>query len=197
MSYKEKIENYFYESIDVKTKGAEELSTPIEEAAFVMIDCINNEGKILACGNGGSASDAQHFSAELLNRYQIDRPPLPAIAITTDTSTLTSIGNDFSYSLVFSKQIEALGNEGDVLLAITTSGNSENISKAIKVAHEKDMKVIALTGKDGGEVAKILKEEDIEIRVPSNVTARIQESHILIIHCLCALIDTELFGNFD
>lgn len=196
MSYKEKIEGYFYDSIDTKAKSVELLSEKIETAALLMVDCINNDGKIISCGNGGSASDAQHFSAELLNRYQIDRPPLPAIAITTDTSTLTSIGNDFSYSQVFSKQIEALGKSDDILLAISTSGNSENITKAIKVAHEKNIKVVALTGKDGGELANILKENDIEIRVPSTVTARIQEVHILIIHCLCALIDTELFGEF-
>lgn len=196
MSYKEKIEEYFYESIDVKTNSVDLLAKVIEEAALLMVDSINSDCKIISCGNGGSAADAQHFSAELLNRYQIDRPPLPAIAITTDTSTLTSIGNDFSYDLVFSKQIEALGKEGDILLAISTSGNSSNIIEAVKAAHEKGIIVVALTGKDGGDLTKILQENDIEIRVPSQVTARIQEVHILIIHCLCALIDTELFGEF-
>lgn len=196
MIYKEKIENYFYESIDAKAKSAELLTTEIEQAARLMVNSIDNDCKIISCGNGGSAADAQHFSAELLNRYQIDRPPLPAIAITTDTSTLTSIGNDFSYDLVFSKQIEALGKEGDILLAISTSGNSSNIIEAVKVAQEKGIIVVALTGKDGGDLAKVLQEKDIEIRVPSQVTARIQEVHILVIHCLCALIDTELFGEF-
>jgi len=151
--------------------------------------------KILICGNGGSASDAQHFSSELINRFETERPALPAIALTTDSSILTSIANDYDYSEVFSRQIYALGQEGDILIAISTSGNSANINQAINAAHDNNIKVIALTGKDGGELAQHLSEEDIELRVSADVTARIQETHIVIIHSLCDLIDHKLFGT--
>ena len=167
----------------------------IEAGGQTMIDCLRSDGKVLSCGNGGSAGDAQHFSAELLNRFEMERPPLAAIALTTDSSTLTSIANDYSYAEVFSKQVVALGRKGDVLLAISTSGNSSNVIKAIAAAHERGMTVVALTGRDGGGMKDLYAERDIEIRVPSERTARIQEVHLLVIHCLCDMIDNELYGE--
>jgi D-sedoheptulose 7-phosphate isomerase len=160
-----------------------------------MLECLLAGGKILSCGNGGSAGDAQHFSAELLNRFEKERPGLPAIAISTDTSTLTAIANDYDFNEIFSKQVSALGNSGDVLLAISTSGNSKNVLAAIEAAHERGMKVVAMTGRDGGTIAAALGVDDTEIRVPSERTARIQEVHLVVIHCLCDLIDTHLFGG--
>jgi DnaA initiator-associating protein len=160
---------------------------------MIMVQALLNGNKILSCGNGGSAGDAQHFSAELLNRYETERPSLPAIALTTDSSTITSIANDYHYDETFSKQVRALGNQGDVLLAISTSGNSRNVIKAIEAAVARDMPIIALTGKDGGDIAGLLGENDVEIRVPSARTARIQEVHLVVIHCLCDIIDTTLF----
>ena len=160
-------------------------------------DSLLNEGKVLSCGNGGSAGDAQHFSAELLNRFEIERPGLPAVALTTDSSTLTAIANDYEYDQIFSKQILALGTNRDVLLAISTSGNSPNIIKAVQAAHERNMQVLSLTGNKGGKLAKLLKGDDIEIRVPSDRTARIQEIHLLVIHCLCDIIDAILFGGVE
>jgi D-sedoheptulose 7-phosphate isomerase len=154
-----------------------------------------NNGKILSCGNGGSAGDAQHFSAELLNRFEKERPGLPAVALTTDSSTLTAIANDYSYEEIFSKQVSALAQSGDVLLAISTSGNSVNVAAAMRAAHERGMVLVVLSGKDGGSMTDILTEQDIEIRVPSNRTARIQEVHLVVIHCLCDFIDTQLFGG--
>ncbi len=151
--------------------------------------------KILSCGNGGSAGDAQHFSSELLNRFERERPGLPAIALTTDSSTLTSIANDYAYEDIFAKQVRALGRSGDILLAISTSGNSENVNRAIAAAHERSMQVVALSGRDGGRMAEILVAGDVEIRVPADRTARIQEVHLVIIHCLCDLIDESLFGD--
>jgi len=153
------------------------------------------ERKVLSCGNGGSAGDAQHFSSEMLNRFERERPGLPAMALTTDTSTLTSIANDYSYQEVFAKQVRALGQHGDVLLAISTSGNSTNVVQAITAAHERGMHVVALTGKDGGTMGQQMRDEDVEIRVPSDSTARTQEVHLLVIHCLCDLIDRQLFGD--
>ena len=158
-----------------------------------MAQCLRDGHKILSCGNGGSAGDAQHFSSELLNRFEMERPPLPAIALTTDSSTLTSIANDYSYDDIFAKQIKALGAAGDLLLAISTSGNSSNVIRAIDAAQDRGMTVVALTGHDGGEMAPALIDSDIEIRVPSDRTARIQEVHLLIIHCLCDVIDQSLF----
>jgi D-sedoheptulose 7-phosphate isomerase len=153
-----------------------------------------NEGKILACGNGGSAADAQHFSAELLNRFEMERPALPAIALTTDSSTITSIANDYDFDQVFAKQLRALGQPDDLLLAISTSGNSRNIVEAIHAAHERQMGVVALTGRNGGVMAEVLGQQDVHICVPHSRTARIQEVHILCLHCLCDAIDCLLLG---
>jgi DnaA initiator-associating protein len=189
----EHIKKSFTESIQTKIAAAEELPEPIEKAAKMMIEALIGGHKILTCGNGGSAGDAQHFSSELLNRYERDRPPLPAIALTTDSSTITSIANDFSYDEVFSKQVKALGQPGDILLAISTSGNSANVINAMQAALTKDMTIVALTGKDGGEMAGLIGENDVEIRVPSSRTARIQEVHLLVIHNLCECIDNTLF----
>jgi len=162
-----------------------------------MVQCLLSGQKILACGNGGSAGDAQHFSAELLNRYETERPSLPAIALTTDSSTITSIANDYHYDEIFSKQLRALGNNGDVLLAISTSGNSKNVIKAIETAVSRDIPIVALTGGDGGAIAGLLGANDIEVRVPSGRTARIQEVHLLVIHCLCDIIDSTLFPQAE
>tara|TARA_Y100001935_G_scaffold107250_1_gene89000 strand:- start:199 stop:795 length:597 start_codon:yes stop_codon:yes gene_type:complete len=192
-----RIRNHFLDSIETKRNALEELIIPIKHAANCISDSLLNEGKILSCGNGGSAGDAQHFSAELLNRFEIERPGLPAVALTTDSSTLTAIANDYEYDQIFSKQILALGTNRDVLLAISTSGNSSNIIKAVQAAHEREMQVLSLTGNKGGKLAKLLKGDDIEIRVPSDRTARIQEIHLLVIHCLCDIIDAILFGGVE
>tara|TARA_B100000945_G_scaffold175119_1_gene140436 strand:- start:1375 stop:1971 length:597 start_codon:yes stop_codon:yes gene_type:complete len=192
-----RIRDHFLDSIEAKRYALEELVVPIQHAGNCVAHSLVNEGKILSCGNGGSAGDAQHFSAELLNRFEIERPGLPAIALTTDSSTLTAIANDYQYEEIFYKQILALGNAQDVLLAISTSGNSANIVKAVLAAHEREMTVISLTGKDGGKLAELLKDDDIEIRVPSERTARIQEVHLLVIHCLCDIIDAILFGGVE
>lgn len=190
-----RIQKLFRDSIETKRQAMEVLIPHIDLASQVMVAALLNEGKILTCGNGGSAGDAQHFSSELLNRFERERPSLPALALTTDTSTLTSIANDYSYNEVFSKQIRALGQPGDILLAISTSGNSANVIQAIQAAHDREMTVVALTGRDGGGMASLLLPEDVEIRVPSKVTARIQEVHLLVIHCLCDQIDQQLFGS--
>lgn len=191
----DRIIQHFGSSIETKAAAAEHLPPHIERAGRAMVDCLLNGGKILSCGNGGSAGDSQHFSSELLNRFERERPSLPAIALTTDSSTITSIANDYSYNEVFSKQIRALGNEGDVLLAISTSGNSANVIQAIQAAHERGMSVVALSGKNGGDMASLILQNDVEIRVPSDVTARIQEVHLVVIHCLCDMIDCSLFGG--
>jgi D-sedoheptulose 7-phosphate isomerase len=195
MQSQDRVKQLFKASLDTKQKSLEVLPDSIAQAATLMVQALLSDGKILSCGNGGSAGDAQHFSSELLNRFERERPSLPAIALTTDTSTLTSIANDYSYNEVFSKQVRALGRPGDVLLAISTSGNSRNVLEAIKVAHQREMNVAALTGRDGGALRELLQTGDIEICVPSSVTARIQEVHLLVIHCLCDLIDTQLFGG--
>ena len=195
MNLQDRVRKHFNASIETKSHALEVLSEPVTIAAELIVESLLNEGKVLSCGNGGSAGDAQHFSAEMLNRFERERPALPAIALSTDTSTLTSIANDYSYEEVFSKQIRALGRKGDILLAISTSGNSANIIEAVKVAHQREMKVVSLTGKNGGGMRELVQDGDIEICVPSNVTARIQEVHLLVIHCLCDLIDTQLFGG--
>ena len=197
MHFQERIKQHFLDGIETKQMAMEMLAPVIEQASDSMVNVLLNGGKILTCGNGGSAGDAQHFSSELLNRFERERPSLPAIALTTDSSTITSIANDYSYNEIFSKQIRALGNTGDVLLAISTSGNSANVVQAIQAAHDREMTVIALTGKDGGNMSSLYLPEDIEIRVPSDTTARIQEVHLLVIHCLCDLIDWQLFGPID
>ena len=197
MDLQAQISRHFKDSVEVKQKAADTLVVPIQQAGDRIVQCMLNNGKILSCGNGGSAADAQHFSAELVNRFEKERPGLPAFALTTDSSTLTAIANDYDYNQIFSKQITALGQPGDVLLAISTSGNSGNVLEAVKASHEREMSIVALTGKDGGSIARLLKEQDIEIRIPSNRTARIQEVHLLVIHCLCDFIDTQLFGGDD
>ncbi len=191
----ERINGHFTDSIETKERARDVLPEVIEAAAMEMVRCLTDGGKILTCGNGGSAGDAQHFSSELLNRFEMERPSLAAVALTTDSSTLTSIANDYSYNEIFSKQLSALGNPGDILLAISTSGNSANVIEAIHVAHKKGIKVISLTGRDGGKMAPLVQDGDIEIRVPSPVTARVQEVHLLAIHCLCDLIDQTMFGD--
>lgn len=195
MNLQDRIVNHFTESIQTKQNAISSLCDLIAFGSQKMVEALVNDKKILCCGNGGSAADAQHFSSEMLNRYERERPALPAIALTTDTSTLTSIANDYHFDEVFSKQIRALGQAGDILLVYSTSGNSGNIIDAVKTAHEKALMVIALTGKDGGNVASLLKDSDIQIRVPSQSTARIQEVHLLITHCFCDLIDQQLFGD--
>ncbi|MFW5443106.1 MAG: phosphoheptose isomerase [Methylococcaceae bacterium] len=195
MSLQDRIINHFTDSIETKQKAMSSLCELIEFASHKIVESLVNDKKILACGNGGSAGDAQHFSSEMLNRFERERPALPAIALTTDTLTLTSVANDYHFDEVFSKQLRALGQAGDILLVYTTSGNSSNIVSVVKTAHDKEITVIALTGKDGGALASVLNDSDIEIRVPSESTARIQEVHLLITHCLCDLIDQQLFGG--
>jgi len=190
-----RIKQNFQQSILTKQMASETLAEPILLAGQSLTQCLLNGGKILSCGNGGSAGDAQHFSSEMLNRFEMERPGLPAIALTTDSSTLTSIANDYSYQQIFSKQVTALGQSGDILLAISTSGNSDNVNSAIYAAHERGMLVIALSGKEGGSMGESMSDNDIEIRVPSDSTARIQEVHLLVIHCLCDLIDHQLMGE--
>ncbi len=190
----ERVLDHFRESIAVKQASAE-LSPLIAQAAHLMTQALLADGKVLSCGNGGSAADAQHFSSELLNRFELERPGLPAVALTTDSSTLTSIGNDYEFAEIFAKQVRALGHSDDVLLAISTSGHSQNVLRAIQAAHERGLKVVALTGRDGGPIAEALHSEDLELRVPAQRTCRIQEVHLLIIHCLCDLIDAELLGG--
>ncbi|MBM4227422.1 MAG: phosphoheptose isomerase [Gammaproteobacteria bacterium] len=189
------VEQIFASSIAAKTASAQALSAAIAEAAGLLVSSLRQGGKILTCGNGGSAADAQHFSSEMLNRFERDRAGFAAIALTTDASTLTSIANDYDYAQVFSKQVSALGRAGDVLLAFTTSGASPNILNAIKAAQAARIAVVLVTGKDGGKAAKALAADDIELRVPDASTARIQEVHLTIIHCLCELIDREFLGE--
>jgi D-sedoheptulose 7-phosphate isomerase len=233
MQAEDRIRMLFADGIEVKHRAMEQLPPAIAAAGLLMTDCLLDNGKILSCGNGGSAGDAQHFSAEMLNRFEMERPGLPAIALTTDSSTITSIANDYCYDDIFSKQVRALGQPGDTLLAIalttdsstitsiandycyddifskqvralgqpgdtllaiSTSGNSENVLRAVQTAHERGVRVVALTGRDGGKMAGIYRDGDVEIRVPATSTARIQEVHLIIIHCLCDLIDRRLLG---
>ena len=189
-----RVREHFEQSIATKREAAGALAPAIVCAAQSITRCLLGDGKVLSCGNGGSAGDAQHFSSEMLNRFERERPGLPAIALTTDSSTITSIANDYAYEDIFSKQVRALAKPGDVLLAITTSGNSENVVRAVKAAHERKARVVGLTGRDGGVLAGLFRETDVEIRVPATNTARIQEVHLLVIHCICDLIDRELLG---
>jgi D-sedoheptulose 7-phosphate isomerase len=186
---------HFQESAELKLKSAAALSQPISEAIDLMFGALSNGNKILACGNGGSAADCQHFAAELVGRFERERFPLPALALTTDTSIMTAVGNDYSYREIFSKQVQAFGQAGDVLLAISTSGNSANVLAAAEAALEREMRVVALTGKDGGELGKMLTDADVHICVPHSRTARIQEVHLVTIHCICDGIDVALFGG--
>lgn len=189
-----RISENFSESAHLKLQAMDALAGPIAAAAERMVQCLKGDGKILACGNGGSAADSQHFAAEMLNRFEMERPGLAAMALTTDTSTLTSIANDYDYDQVFSKQVRALGHAGDLLLAISTSGNSRNVVAAMHAAHEAQMGVIALTGRNGGKMAEALRPTDVHICVPAQSTARIQEVHLLALHCLCDAIDCLLLG---
>ena len=197
MSLIDRIHLQFTDSADTKRAAMAAMAAPIEAAARRMVHSLAAGGKVMACGNGGSAADSQHFAAELLNRFEKERPPLAAIALTTDTSTLTSIANDYRYEDVFSKQIQALGKPGDVLLAISTSGNSPNVIEAIHTAHAKGICVVALTGKQGGKIAALLAANDIHLCVPADRTARIQEVHLLTIHCLCDGIDALILGEIQ
>ena len=190
-----RIKKLFNASIAVKQDSTEILAAPIVQAGTLIVRSLRNQGKILTCGNGGSAADAQHFSSELLNRFEKEREGLAAVALTTDSSTLTSIANDYDYEKIFSKQVLALGRSDDVLIAITTSGRSANVSAAITAAHQRNMSVIALSGKDGGDIPSMLGPQDVEIRVPSSSTARTQEVHLLVLHCLCDLVDHEMIGG--
>jgi D-sedoheptulose 7-phosphate isomerase len=189
-----RISQHFTDSAQTKLDAIELLAAPIAEAAEAMVNSLLGNGKILACGNGGSAADAQHFAAELVGRFEMERQGLAAIALTTDSSIMTAISNDYGYKAIFDKQVRALGQPGDVLLALSTSGNSANVIEAIHAAHDNDLRVVALTGKGGGEIAELLLDTDIHICVPSERTARIQEVHLLAIHCLCDGIDCLLLG---
>ncbi len=191
----QRIISHFHESAELKIQAASLLAGPIEQAVELMFSALSNGNKILACGNGGSAADCQHFSAQLVGRFERERLPLPVMALTTDTSILTAIGNDYSYQEIFSKQVQAFGQSGDVLLALSTSGNSANVIAAIEAALERDMRVVVLTGKGGGAMAKLITDADVHICVPHDRTARIQEIHLLTIHCLCDGIDVALFGG--
>jgi D-sedoheptulose 7-phosphate isomerase len=193
----QRIEKHFIDSADLKYQSALALSKPIAQATQAILASVTSGGKVLACGNGGSAADAQHFAAEFVGRYERERPELGAIALTTDSSIITAIANDYDFSVIFSKQVRALGIAGDVLLAISTSGNSANIIAAIEAAHLRDMTVVALTGRGGGKIGAMLRETDVHICVPHERTARIQEVHLLALHCICDGVDAQLLGDQD
>ena len=189
------VSEHFLQSGELKRQCAQILPEETARAAYMIRDALMDGNKILACGNGGSAGDCQHFAAELVGRFERERMELPAIALTTDSSILTAVANDYDYTQVFAKQIRALGNNGDVLLAISTSGNSANVISAIDAAHARDMQVIALTGRDGGKIVGMLNEKDVLLNVPHQRTARIQEVHLVLIHALCDATDNLLFGQ--
>lgn len=194
MHLHDRVTQNFHDSIRSLQVALDQLIPLILEGADSMARCLRQDGKILCCGNGGSAAASQHFSSELLNRFEMERPGLPALSLTTDSSTLTSIANDYRYQEVFAKQTRALGRPGDVLFALTTSGNSTNVTTAIQAAQDHQMRIVALTGRDGGEIARLMRTQDVEIRVPAQTTTRIQEVQLLVIHCLCDLIDQHLFN---
>jgi len=194
-SQEARVLSHFADSARLKEESAKILAAPIARAIALMADSLQAGGKILACGNGGSAADAQHFAAELVNRFERERPPLAGLALTTDSSTLTSIGNDYGYERVFEKQVRALGRKGDVLLAISTSGNSANVIAAMRAARELGLPVVALTGNGGGRMVEVLGPGDVHICVPHARTMRIQEVHLLTLHCICDGIDAQLFGE--
>ncbi len=191
----QRIQQHFVDSADLKYQAAQALSKPISDAIGAILASVTSGGKVLACGNGGSAADAQHFAAEFVGRYERERPELAALALTTDSSILTAIANDYDYNVVFAKQVRALGGPGDVLLALSTSGNSANVLAAIEAAHEREMTVVALTGKGGGKMGQALRETDVHICVPHDRTARIQEVHLLALHCICDGVDAQLLGD--
>ncbi len=192
-----RIQQHFIDSADLKYQCAQTLSKPIAAAVQAILACVTSGGKVLACGNGGSASDAQHFAAEFVGRFERERPELGAIALTTDSSILTAIANDYDFSQIFSKQVRAFGQAGDILLALSTSGNSPNVLEAVQAAHDREMSVVALTGRNGGKLATRLRETDIHICVPHDRTARIQEVHILALHCICDGVDVQLLGDLE
>lgn len=189
-----RISAHFAESANLKLSAAAVLGVPIAAASVLLAEALRAGGKVMACGNGGSAADAQHFAAELVNRFERERPPLASVALTTDTSTLTSIANDYAYVQVFAKQVRAIGRRGDALLAISTSGNSANVIEAMRAAAELGIRVVALTGNGGGRMAALVGADDVHVCVPHKTTARIQEVHLLTLHCLCDAIDLQLFG---
>lgn len=193
----QRIQQHFIDSADLKYQAAPLLSKPIADAVQAMVACVTGGGKVLACGNGGSAADAQHFAAEFVGRFERERPELAAIALTTDTSIITAIANDYDFNVIFSRQVRALGQPGDVLLAISTSGNSANVLKAIEAAHEREMVVVGLTGRAGGKMVSALRDTDVHICVPHDRTARIQEVHLLTLHCLCDAVDSLLMGDLE
>jgi D-sedoheptulose 7-phosphate isomerase len=195
IDYESRIREHFAESARLKQDAGAGLAPQIARGAAVLTECLLADGKILSCGNGGSAADAQHFAAELVGRFERERPELPAIALTTDTSLLTAVANDYSFEQIFAKQVRAVGDKGDVLLAISTSGNSANVIAAIEAAHQREMRVVALTGKGGGRIGELLAPADVHLCVPHARTARIQEVHLLMIHCLCDVIDATLLGD--
>ncbi len=193
----QRIQQHFIDSADLKYQAASLLSKPIAEAVQALLTCVTSGGKVLACGNGGSAADAQHFAAEFIGRFERERPELAAIALTTDSSILTAVANDYGFNAVFSRQVRGLGQSGDVLIAISTSGNSPNVLAAIEAAHERDMVVLGLTGRGGGKMASALRDTDVHICVPHERTARIQEVHLLTLHCLCDAVDAQLLGDLE
>ncbi|MDR9435713.1 MAG: phosphoheptose isomerase [Thiohalophilus sp.] len=193
MSISDNIQHLFDASVETKLQAKPVLAEPIARGVELMVAALQRGNKILSCGNGGSAADAQHFAAELVCRFERERPELAAIALTTDTSALTAIANDYDFNQIFAKQVRALGKPDDLLLAISTSGNSPNVISAIEAAHTRGLQVIALTGRDGGDIGRLLQGSDVEIRVPAEITARIQEVHLLAIHCFCHQIDAQLF----
>jgi D-sedoheptulose 7-phosphate isomerase len=195
MDHEARIRAHFAASAQLKLDAGPQLAPVIARAAEVMTTCLFADGRILACGNGGSAADAQHFAAEMVGRFERERPELPAIALTVDTSILTAVGNDYSFDQVFAKQVRALGRKGDVLLAFSTSGNSGNVIAAVDAAREREMHVVAITGRGGGRIGTLLGDGDVHVCVPHDRTAHIQEVHLTVLHCLCDAIDRTLLGD--